>query len=411
MTARGALIKPWLFRELTTGYWDISAEERVDVYRRYVELATMHWGAVRRPTARRIRPPRRARPARLAPASMHTATRGCGNSCGGTSGSGFATRHSRPDGSWPTMQQRESAFAPRSPLEALLARHDDAALDYITDELIRGGDLSRPPDAGASGDCRRRRSRPAMAFASVTTSSDIVLWAVATSFSPACSTTLRRNNPTGRMVGATGRHFLGLPGVHRLRDLGRVFERELRVRAYLSPFYSPLLFGPSPHAGSAARSRPGGRRSCTSRPPSLILWAPVGFRFTCYYYRGAYYKAFWADPPGCAVGEPRKTLLGERSFPLILQNIHRYFLYIALVFLVILAYDAWQAMWFPADGRRNSCRRATQFGIGVGTHRARAQRRVPRLLHVRLPFAAPPRRRLPRRDVEHARCARRPTRA
>ena len=88
----------------------------------------------------------------------------------------------------------------------------------------------------------------------------------------------------------------------------------------------------------------------------LILWAPGGFRVTCYYYRGAYYKAFWADPPSCTVGEPRKTYLGERSFPLIVQNIHRYFLYLALVFLVILGRDVWDAFWF--DGH---------FGIGVGT--------------------------------------------
>ena len=49
------------------------------------------------------------------------------------------------------------------------------------------------------------------------------------------------------------------------------------------------------------------------------------FRLTCYYYRGAYYKSFWADPPACAVSEPRKIYLGERSFPLIMQNFHRYF--------------------------------------------------------------------------------------
>ena len=60
-------------------------------------------------------------------------------------------------------------------------------------------------------------------------------------------------------------------------------------------------------AGSAA-SRRGGRARCPFSPALLILWAPGGFRFTCYYYRGAYYKAFWADPPSCAVGEPRKTL-------------------------------------------------------------------------------------------------------
>src|SRR5262249_57824449 len=79
----------------------------------------------------------------------------------------------------------------------------------------------------------------------------------------------------------------------------------------------------------------------------LILWAPGGFRVTCYYYRGAYYKAFWADPPACAVGEPRKRYLGERSFPLIIQNIHRYFLYLALVFLVILAPSVSNPILFP----------------------------------------------------------------
>jgi len=97
-------------------------------------------------------------------------------------------------------------------------------------------------------------------------------------------------------------------------------------------------------------------------PAILILWAPGGMRFTCYYYRGAYYKSFWADPPACAVSEPRKTYWGENSFPLIMQNIHRYFLYLAIFFVVILAYDAWKAMWFadPATG-------STHFGIGIGT--------------------------------------------
>lgn len=130
---------------------------------------------------------------------------------------------------------------------------------------------------------------------------------------------------------------------------------------YLSPFYSPELFGDPDHALF------GGKPSWwpAALPFSgamLILWAPAGFRFTCYYYRGAYYKAFWADPPSCTVGEPRKSYRGEHSFPLIMQNVHRYFLYIALVFLCILGYDAWLAMWFtdPETGRRS-------FGIGVGT--------------------------------------------
>ena len=97
-------------------------------------------------------------------------------------------------------------------------------------------------------------------------------------------------------------------------------------------------------------------------PAFLILWAPVGFRFTCYYYRGAYYKAFWADPPSCAVGEPRHSYLGENSFPLLIQNIHRYFVPFALLLLVFLTFDVWNALWFenPETGH-------TSFGIGVGT--------------------------------------------
>lgn len=154
MTARGVLIKPWLFRELTTGYWDITADERVTIYRRYVDLAKAHWG----------RPPALARDATdevesTAPAAPLPDP---GEAVLDPHGHerlreflrwhvGFWVRYAprHPDGSWPTMQQRESAFVPRSPLEALLARHDDAALDYITDELIAGGDLASPPPEGA----------------------------------------------------------------------------------------------------------------------------------------------------------------------------------------------------------------------------------------------------------------------
>jgi hypothetical protein len=128
---------------------------------------------------------------------------------------------------------------------------------------------------------------------------------------------------------------------------------------YLSPFYSPEIFGdwdswfgpwplwwPSFMAFS---------------PAFLILPGPGGFRLTCYYYRGAYYKAFWADPPSCGVGEPRKGYWGERWFPLVIQNVHRYFMYLALLFLVFLSIDVYKALWFKdASG-------VTHFGIGVGT--------------------------------------------
>ena len=130
---------------------------------------------------------------------------------------------------------------------------------------------------------------------------------------------------------------------------------------YLSPLYSPELFGDSPHSWFGPK--PGWWPNILPWSPALlILWAPGLFRLTCYYYRGAYYKSFWADPPSCTVTEPRKKYLGENSFPLIIQNIHRYFLYIALVFLLLLSYDVWKAMWFksPSTGEDS-------FGIGVGT--------------------------------------------
>jgi len=132
---------------------------------------------------------------------------------------------------------------------------------------------------------------------------------------------------------------------------------------YLSPFYSPLLFGPGPHSWFGDWGRPAWWPAVIPFSAAiLILWAPGGFRVTCYYYRGAYYKAFWADPPSCAVGEPRKSYLGENSFPLILQNIHRYMLFLSVAVLGILAWDVWKAFWFT-----DAATGTVSFGIGVGT--------------------------------------------
>jgi tRNA-dihydrouridine synthase 3 len=120
MVARAALIKPWIFREATRGYWDITADERLALYRRYATLAREHWGT-----------------------DDHGLTRV----------RTFIAWHLDfwcryvprfADGTWPTMQERTSAFVPRSPLEALLSRPDRAAFEYLSERLA----LDRPVDPG-----------------------------------------------------------------------------------------------------------------------------------------------------------------------------------------------------------------------------------------------------------------------
>lgn len=111
---------------------------------------------------------------------------------------------------------------------------------------------------------------------------------------------------------------------------------------YLSPFYSPLI---DPHHHWWPLS-----------PAFLILGGPLSFRATCYYYRKALYRAFLWDPPACAVGEGRRSYSGETRFPFILQNLHRYALYLAFIFLCFLWYDAIRAFWFEGS-----------FYVGLGS--------------------------------------------
>src|SRR5262245_16128327 len=90
-----------------------------------------------------------------------------------------------------------------------------------------------------------------------------------------------------------------------------------RFGNYISPFYSPELYG---EHGWIGTDKPGWFPEWLPWSTAMfVMWIPAGFRFTCYYYRGAYYKAFWLDPPACAVGEPRHGYRGENSFPLIFQ--------------------------------------------------------------------------------------------
>jgi hypothetical protein len=112
---------------------------------------------------------------------------------------------------------------------------------------------------------------------------------------------------------------------------------------YLSPFNSPefLLWKHHPWfmpAGFLA--------------PLVILC----FRGTCYYYRKAYYRAFFADPPGCGVSEARSNYCGETRFPFILQNLHRFFMTLAVFFAAWLWADVVHS--FDWNGR---------FGMGLGS--------------------------------------------
>ncbi|MFZ3200000.1 MAG: hypothetical protein WA175_02495 [Candidatus Acidiferrales bacterium] len=138
--------------------------------------------------------------------------------------------------------------------------------------------------------------------------------------------------------------FIVVLGAFAIYTTWRAFEGKFYwADPYLSPFYSPLI-DPRHHWWPFS-------------PAILILAGPLGFRLTCYYYRKAYYRAFFADPPACAVGEwSGRKYRGETAFPFILQNIHRYFFYIAVFFVVCLWYDTIVAFDFGGH-----------FGIGVGT--------------------------------------------
>lgn len=108
---------------------------------------------------------------------------------------------------------------------------------------------------------------------------------------------------------------------------------------YLSPFYAPFVSGDGFPAWLS--------------PAIVTLWIPIGFRVTCYYFRRAYYRAYLADPPSCAVGEPtiHRRYRMEFALPFILQNLHRIFLYLAVVLLVIHWYEV-VASFVPEGGAR-----------------------------------------------------------
>ncbi len=143
--------------------------------------------------------------------------------------------------------------------------------------------------------------------------------------------------------------WLGFFGIYSLWTI--VFFHSDGFHQYLSPFYSPqVAIGRTPVS-----------------PALFIFYIPLGFRATCYYYRKAYYRSFFADPPACAKGEPPqlaalaptgrgRAYRGEARLPFVLNNLHRFFMYLAVGFVVVLWIDALRA--FSYHGHP---------GLGVGT--------------------------------------------
>lgn len=126
---------------------------------------------------------------------------------------------------------------------------------------------------------------------------------------------------------------------------------------YLTPFYSPCI---------SASCMPGSSHLGVWLP-EFPSWVPLGmlvlpllflFRFTCYYYRKAYYRSAWLSPPGCAIPEPRAGYTGETRLPLIIQNSHRYFFYVGFALATLNSYDA--IMAFHSDTGPHG------FGFGLG---------------------------------------------
>jgi hypothetical protein len=125
---------------------------------------------------------------------------------------------------------------------------------------------------------------------------------------------------------------------------------------YLTPFYSPCVSGECT-PGSASLG------TWIGSVPPIIPYAFVslpfvlGFRLSCYYYRRAYYRAFWRAPAACGVREPRAKYTGETRFPLLAQNLHRYFWVVVVLVSVLNTYDVTQAFRGPNGS----------FGLGLGT--------------------------------------------
>ena len=129
----------------------------------------------------------------------------------------------------------------------------------------------------------------------------------------------------------------------------------------LSPLFSPLVIPGGDGLGSMVPLW-----LAWMSPAMFILIFPIGFRATCYYYRKAYYRAFMQQPTGCAVSKPWDEYSGETGL-LVVQNLHRYFMYVALIYLPILSYDVWMSVNFHESASEFNLGSPDAYGVSVGS--------------------------------------------
>ncbi len=131
--------------------------------------------------------------------------------------------------------------------------------------------------------------------------------------------------------------FFGWLGVSIFLD-----KWDFEAGPYLSPVFEPKLFGAND--------------SIFISPALIVLLGPVPFRATCYYYRRAYYRSWFLSPPACAVGDAGRRYNGETVVPFWFNNLHRFAMYAALIFVPILWWGAIRSFYYKGD-----------IGIGLGS--------------------------------------------
>ena len=155
---------------------------------------------------------------------------------------------------------------------------------------------------------------------------------------PPRSTVLRRDNwrlaPTVQALGLLA--FVAYATWAAFRN-ANYYVGLVEGRNYLSPFYSPCIASNCPPAVRWGPITPSG---WTITPAILILIFPLGFRLDLLLLPQGVLPLLLALPAGVRrrrrrvdqAGGCATSTSGETRFPLIMQNIHRYFWYFAVVF-------------------------------------------------------------------------------